>query len=190
MSRNPTLCLSRMSWHVYLLCLLLLCVSFHLHILKIVDRYSISLGFLKKNSGMSFAYTFPMNAKSFTLLNSLFLSSGDEYPRYFNPRIRTRFLSFAVTAAGKGKLHLGMWCYAPYRKDAFTPTGYCGEKTRILRPGKSPAFELAPEPQEFKCVLTPPRGTGFVIPRIYTEDGSEAVVTGFRMRLLPRANQK
>ena len=126
------------------------------------------------------------------------LTDGVHGPAYLNLGHRTPKVAvtpgdrveLVVTAAGKGKLRLGTWNYRPYRKDGFAPTGYCGQKTKLLRPAKSPAFELAPEPQEFKCVLTPPKGTGFVIPRIYTEDGSEAVVTGFRMRLLPRTNQK
>ena len=82
-------------------------------------------------------------------------------------------------------MYLGMWSYMPYRKGGFSPAGYCGEKTKILRHSKSRAFELAPEPQEFKYVFTPPKGTGFVIPRIYSEEGTRAEVTRFRMRLLP-----
>ena len=99
-------------------------------------------------------------------------------------------VEIAVTASGKGRLYLGIWNYTPYRKGGFNPAGYCGEKTRILRPGRSRAFELAPEPREFKYVFTPPKGAGLVIPRIYTEGGSRATVTRFRMRLLPPAKGK
>ena len=121
------------------------------------------------------------------------LSGGAHGPAYLNLGHRTPKVAVtpgdrvevAVTASGKGKLYLGMWSYMPYRKGGFSPAGYCGEKTKILRHSKSRAFELAPEPQEFKYVFTPPKGTGFVIPRIYSEEGTRAEVTRFRMRLLP-----
>ena len=125
------------------------------------------------------------------------LTAGAHGPAYLNlghrhPKVAVTpgdRVELAVTASGQGRLRLGMWSYKPYRKDGFDPAGYCGEKTKILRHNRSRAFELATEPQEFKYVFTPPKGAGLVVPRIYTEGGTRATVTRFRMRLLPPAGR-
>ena len=126
------------------------------------------------------------------------LSGGAHGPAYIgfghlNPKVAVTpedNVEVTVTASGKGKLYLGMWNYLPYRRNIIATTGYSGDRTKILEQGKSPAFELAAEPKEFKYVFTPPKDTGLVIPRIYSEDGTQAVVSRFRMRLLPPASKK
>ncbi|MBQ6352015.1 MAG: DUF4838 domain-containing protein, partial [Lentisphaeria bacterium] len=93
-----------------------------------------------------------------------------------------------VTAAGSGNLRLGLWNYLPYQGGLgkIIPIGgFGGEHTNLRPRSASEPFKLAAKPKSFSCVLTPPAGTGLVIPRVYTDKGGKAEVTEFRMEVLP-----
>ena len=101
-------------------------------------------------------------------------------------------VKLTVKASGNGTLRVGLWNYRPYKGDngdVVSLSGYCGSQTKLLPRSESPAFQLTETPQTFTCILTPPKGTGLVIPRIYAENGAHATVTEFRMELLQPQNE-
>ena len=92
-----------------------------------------------------------------------------------------------VKASGSGKLHAALWNYLPYKKSSkewIALAGFAGEGVNILPASKSEPFELSPEPKEFTCVLTPSKGTGLIIPRMFADKESRAEVTDFNMELI------
>ena len=94
-------------------------------------------------------------------------------------------VKITVKASGNGNLRLAVWCYRPYRNNMFTTSGFCGNRTKLRSLVISKAIPLSATPREFSCVLTTPAGSGLIVPRIYTDKGSSASVTEFRMELLP-----
>ena len=97
-------------------------------------------------------------------------------------------IKLMVKASGDGVLRLGLWNYRPYKgEDApkILVSGFSGEATKLQPRSDSPEFKLSATPSTFSCILTPPNGTGFVIPRIYMDKGTEAIVTEFNMDILP-----
>ena len=101
-------------------------------------------------------------------------------------------VKLTVKASGNGTLRVGLWNYRPYKGDngdVVSLSGYCGSQTKLLPRSESPAFQLTETPQTVTCILTPPKGTGLVIPRIYAENGAHATVTAFRMELLQPQNE-
>ena len=99
-------------------------------------------------------------------------------------------VKLTVRASGRGTLRLGLWNYTPYPvgPDRTLPTGgFAGVRTKLLPRSVSKPFRLSGKPQSFGCVLTPVKGTGMIIPRIFMDKNGEAAVTDFRMELLPPA---
>ena len=121
------------------------------------------------------------------------ITEGDMGPAYINgshtnPKVAITpgsRVKITVRASGNGNLRLGVWCYRPYRDNMFTTSGFCGNRTKLRSLVISKAIPLSSTPREFSCVLTTPAGSGLIVPRIYTDKGSSASVTEFRMELLP-----
>ena len=115
-----------------------------------------------------------------------YLGAGHNCPKIaITPGARVKV---TVTASGSGAVRMGLWDYRPYKGtdgNFFTPGGFCGGHTKLLPRRSTPAFELSAAPKTFSYVLTPPAGTGQILPRIFSDKDTKAVVTDFRMELLP-----
>ena len=98
-------------------------------------------------------------------------------------------IKLTVKASGKGALRLGLWNYRPYRigPGAAVPVaGFAGGRSNLLWLSESKRLKLDTTPRELSCVLVPPPETGLVVPRIYSDNGTTAEVTQFKMELLPK----
>jgi len=112
------------------------------------------------------------------------------FANHKNPKLavepKTR-IRFTVEAAGEGELRCQLWNYRAYPGKANAPDcpefGYAG-KTGHLSAVASEAFRLGPEKQTFSCVLTPSKGTGLVIPRVYLNGDGKATLTKVEVELL------
>ena len=107
-----------------------------------------------------------------------------------NPKLAvepTTRVRLTVEAAGEGNLRFQLWNYRAYPGKANDPEipefGYAG-KTGARPPVTSKPFRLGPEKQTFSCVLTPAKGTGLVIPRVYLDGEGKATITKLEVDLL------
>ena len=79
-------------------------------------------------------------------------------------------IRICVTAAGKGKLSLGVWPYGA--------KGYMGRQ-RSTR-----TFDLTPEQRTIECTIKLPKGVQKVVPEIMVDGDGEAVVGSYRIEFL------
>ena len=128
------------------------------------------------------------------------LPGGEMGPAYYCGHLTPKLaltpgsrVKLTVRAAGKGTLRLGLWNYTPYPVGpgiTLPSGGFAGVRTKLLKRSVSKPFQLSAKPQSFGCVLTPPKETGMIIPRIFMDKNGEAEVTDFRMELLPPAGTR
>ena len=122
------------------------------------------------------------------------ITEGEKGPAYATSHVFPRLaitpgskVRVSAKASGSGTLRLGLWCYRPYKnpsKAKIAVAGYASDGVPLLPSGNSGKFPLSSETKEFSCVLTPPNGTGLIIPRVFTDKGSRAEVTDFQMELI------
>ena len=124
------------------------------------------------------------------------ITEGERGPAYYcshqSPKIaitpgsRVRLI---VKASGSGNLRMGLWNYLAHDgaigKPQFLTSGYSAVGCNLLPRSASQPFPLSATPKTFSCILTPPKHTGLIVPRIFTDKGARAEVTEFRIELLP-----
>ena len=123
------------------------------------------------------------------------LPGGEMGPAYYCGHLTPKLaitpgsrIKLTVKASGSGTLRLGLWNYRPYRGGVgseFSLGGFSGARTRLLPRSVSEPCKLSGKSKQFSCVLTPTKGTGLIIPRIFMDKGGKAEVTDFKMEIIP-----